>query len=317
MAGVPRGEGQWVAAAARVEPVSEEILLSFPVTGVLESIAVQEGQRVTAGTVVARVRDDVQQASLRRAQEQLAARRAALERLSAGARPERQQEARAEMLRARTVMENARREAERRQELVEQDHLAQEAAEQAWTRYRSARQQYEQARQQYLQTSTAREEDVAEGLAMVEQARAELDQALAVQNKTALYAPLNATVLRLHRREGEVVSEFYESPVMTVGDVTRLRLRAEVDEQDVDLVREGQEAYARADAFGAERFPGVVEDVGEIIGPKRIFTGEPRERKDRQVLEVLIRLDRQEGLLPGLRMDAFIRVDDEGSGQGE
>ncbi|WP_029897826.1 HlyD family secretion protein [Desulfohalovibrio reitneri] len=302
-------DGRWVAAAGRAEPLDEEILLSFEATGVIKEILVEEGRNVEPDTLLATLESEEEEAMLAQAENLVTAREAALDRMLSGARPEKQKEVLAELQRAQVTMRNARKEAERRQELVEQDLIDQETAERAWTEYQEAEQRYEAIRQQYQQTATGREEDIAEASALLEEAKARVDEARAALQNTELRTRRSVEILRIHRKEGEAVSEFFASPVMTVGDMSQLRLRAEVDESDVALVREGQPAYARADAYGDRRFPGVVIDVGEMVGPKRIQTGEPEERKDRRVLEVLIDFEGNPDIYPGLRMDAFIQVD--------
>ena len=107
---------------------------------------------------------------------------------------------------------------------------------------------------------------------------------------------------------GESVIASPDDPVVTVGDVSGLRVRAEVDELDVARVRVGQRAYARADAFGDRRFFGRVTQLGQALGKKHVRTEQPSERVDSKVLQVLIDLEEIGDLRPELRMDVFIQT---------
>jgi len=96
-----------------------------------------------------------------------------------------------------------------------------------------------------------------------------------------------------------------DQPIVTVGDLSRLNVRAEIDEADITKVAMGQPAYVTAESFGGRRFPGKVIRVGHMVGPKKVHTGEPSERTDTRVLEVLIQLETNT-LPPGLRVNSFI-----------
>ncbi len=119
-------------------------------------------------------------------------------------------------------------------------------------------------------------------------------------------APIDGVVLRKHRRAGETVSTQFESPVVTVADRSRLRVRVDVDEADVARLRVGQAAYVTAAAFGDRRFTGRVVRVGQLLGRKTVRTDEPAERVDTKVLETLIELADGRELPLGLRVQAFI-----------
>src|SRR5262249_31531309 len=135
-------------------------------------------------------------------------------------------------------------------------------------------------------------------------ARAGLREAQAMLHKTILRAPISGVVLRKHLRAGEAVAPGI--PVVTVADTSRLRVRAEVDEIDVGRVRQGQRGYVTAAAYRGRKFEGSVVRVGQMLGRKNFRTGDPNERVDTKVLEVLIELHGRPPLPVGLRVDAFL-----------
>jgi HlyD family secretion protein len=129
--------------------------------------------------------------------------------------------------------------------------------------------------------------------------------------KAAIRSPLTGVILRKHLNAGESVWNSPNSPsapIVTMADVTTLRVRAEVDETDVGKVRVGQRAYVTADAYGHQKFWGQVTRIGQVLGKKRIRTDEPTERLDAKILEALIEMDKGQELRLGLRVDAFIVV---------
>ena len=97
-------------------------------------------------------------------------------------------------------------------------------------------------------------------------------------------------------------------PLLTLGDEKVLRVRVDVDEDDVAKVRLGDRAYVSADAYVGRKFWGQVVRIGNEMGPKNLRTDEPTERVDKKILETLIQLDDGRELPVGLRVDSFILV---------
>ena len=114
----------------------------------------------------------------------------------------------------------------------------------------------------------SREENHARADADVALARAALDEARAMLEKTIVRAPIDGIVLRRNRRAGESVSTQFDSPIVTLADRSRVRVRMDVDESDVAHLRVGQPAYVTADAFGDRRFAGAVVRIGQVLGKK-------------------------------------------------
>ena len=122
-------------------------------------------------------------------------------------------------------------------------------------------------------------------------------------------SPLDAVVLRRYRKTGESVIAKDETPIVSLGATSRLRVRVDVDETDVNRLREGQKAWVRADAYGDRRFTGRVVRIGQILGPKNISTDRAAEKLDAKILETLVELDPGQTIPVGLRVDAYIQVD--------
>ena len=130
--------------------------------------------------------------------------------------------------------------------------------------------------------------------------------------KAIIRSPIDGIVLRKYRRAGELVSVYFDTPVITVGDVSRLRVRAEVDERDIGAITVGQKAVCLAEAYGDRQFTGFVSRVTKILGRKNIHTDDPAEKNDTRVLETLIDLDGHPPLPVGLRLDVFILTGPDG-----
>jgi HlyD family secretion protein len=140
-------------------------------------------------------------------------------------------------------------------------------------------------------------------------ARAELSLAEAALERTRLRAPSNGTALQINARVGETVAPSPESPLVVVGDVSSLRVRAELEERDIGKVHVGQGAVVRSDAFPGKDFEGTVSSSARALGPSKLGQRGPRRPTDIDVLEVIIDLKGQPPLLPGMRVDVFLKAE--------
>jgi HlyD family secretion protein len=303
-------QAKLIAAPGRVEPISEEINVSAEIRGKLKAVLVEEGDPVRRGEVIAELVNDDYRAQVAEAVARLQQKEAEMRRTVNGARHQERREALEKVKEAEAMLENARVEMERRQSLFEKGVIAREEADRAEREFKIARARLDGARERHdFIDDEAREEDRARAGADVALARAGLDEARARLEKTFVRSPIDGLVLRKHLKAGESVSEMRDTPIVTVADVSLLRVRVDVDETDVGKVRVGQAAYVTADAYGDRRFSGRIVRVSQVLGKKNVRTDDPAERVDTKVLETLIQLDEGSRLAAGLRVDAFIVLD--------
>ena len=283
-----------VAAAGRVEPASEERVVAAEATGRLAEVLAEEGDRVERGQTLAIIANDDRKARVAGAEARLA-------RLLNGARAEEKRQAHAAVREAAAVAVNAEAERDRRQSLVASGAIGREELDRAEREHRVAVARLDAARESLaLVEAESRVEDIAA-------ARAALDEARALLEKTIVRSPIAGVVTRRHRNGGESVVE--TAPVFTVADTSIRRVRAEIDETDVARIALGRRAHVMADAFGSRRFEGRVVRVGLSLGRKLVTTDEPAERRDTKVLEALIELEDGGDLPLNLRVDVYITAD--------
>lgn len=147
-----------------------------------------------------------------------------------------------------------------------------------------------------LEVATAEAEVVTQRVAL-ENARIALDD-------TQVRAPASGTILTRRVEPGQVIS----SPTMDVGggsllltmaDLTQVRVRTRVDETDIGKIAPGLAAEVTVASFPGRHFHGTVEKI------------EPQAVVEQNVtlFPVLITLDNTDGLLrPGMNVDAQFNV---------
>ena len=144
-------------------------------------------------------------------------------------------------------------------------------------------------------------------------ARADLRSAELALERTRVRAPADGTVLNVLARVGETAVPSPDSAVVVFGDLSSLRLRAEVEERDAAKVHVGQRVVVKADAFPDKTFEGSVTSISQSLGAPRIATRGPRRPNDVEVVEVMVALDGHPPLFTGMRVDTFFKLDDQAS----
>lgn len=299
----------YIAAAGRVEPAGEEIKIGSEMDGKLARVLVDEGDDVRRGQVLAVLTNGDYQARVSIAKATVDERRAALDRLRNGARDEEKLESEAQLREALAQMQTALSERDRRQTLLDRGAISRSEYDLTARDYETARARVDAARERLkLVRRQTRIEDLHRAEAELGEAEANVQEAQALLEKTYIRAPIDGRVLRRYRKSGESVSGKGDTPIVSLGDLGRLRVRVDVDEVDVAKLHVGQSAWVTADAYNGRKFTGHVVRIGQALGRKNVRTDEPSERVDTKILETLVELDPGQQLPIGLRVDAFLEV---------
>lgn len=299
-------EAARIEASGTVE--AREADLGFQVAGRIESVAVREGDRVTAGQVLAVLDTAELAARYGGAIAQLAAARALLAELERGARPEEIAQARAAEAAAAQRLEGARRDLERVRALHDGGAVSREALDKATTAFEVAQAQYDQAREGLRMVERGpRRERIDAARAQVRQAEAAVAQLQAALAGAVVRAPFPGVVTIRHREPGEVVSPGL--PVVTVMDPADRWVRIFVREDRVGRVTLGARASISSDAYPDRRYEGRVSFIASQaeFTPKNVQTAEERVKLVYAV-KVAITGDAAGDLKPGVPADVVLEV---------
>lgn len=295
-----------------VEPAQRETHVAAQATALVKAVHVTEGQQVKSGEVLVELVSDVEAAALAAAEADLEGERASMARTLKGLRIEDVDAAQADADAARSRAQLSAGVLERTEQLSKTgattaDELDR-AKRQAQADEANARALEARAR---AASAGSRREDVAVARARLAGAEARVAEARATLERLTVRAPLDAEVLQVKVRPGELYSSQGEAALVVLGDTRRLRVRMDVDERDVARVRVGAPAYVQTDAWGDRRFPGRVVEIARRFGRKNVSTDDPTEKNDTRVLETLIELDSNEALIPGQRVTCFVTATSE------
>jgi HlyD family secretion protein len=304
LAACGQDNGAGIEASGTVEATEAD--LGFQAPGRIDSIFVQEGARVAAGTRVAVL--DLREASARReaASAQLAAQRARLAELERGYRPEEVSQARAALRATEQRLADASRDRTRARNLFQGGAISQQALDGAETGYALAEAERDRVRDQLqLLESGPRTEQIAAQRAVVAAARASVEQAEAAVAFGEIVAPFPGTVMRRLREPGEVVGA--GTPVVTVSNPDDRWVRIYVRQDEVGRVALGQPAEIRVDSYADRVFTGNVSFIADEaeFTPRNVQT---KEERVKLVYRVKVRVtgDTAVVLKPGLSADVVL-----------
>ncbi len=109
-------------------------------------------------------------------------------------------------------------------------------------------------------------------------------------------SPIAGTIIEKNYKLGDTLEA--GKPLCTIFDLSYLTLTLNIDELDISQVEVGQEVNITADAVPGNRYTGVVTKVNINGSTAGGVTSYP----------VTIRIDKTDGLLPGMNVDATITI---------
>jgi RND family efflux transporter MFP subunit len=226
----PSGEGGAATAVLQATgyvTARRQATVSAQITGTLAEVLIEEGERVEAGQVLARVEDTAQQANLGQAQAQLA-------------------QARAQVGQYQAQLAQARRDLVRQQDLIGRKLVSQQSVEAANLQVDSLTAQLI-SQQRYVDLASAQ----------LRSAQVQLDY-------TIVRAPFAGVIIAKAAQVGEIVSPlsagggFTRTGVGTIVDMDSLEIEVDVNESYINRVKAGAPAQAVLDAYQNWTIPAKV-----------------------------------------------------------
>jgi HlyD family secretion protein len=281
-----------LACPGRVEGASEVINVGAGADGVLAEIRVIEGQAVRAGDILAVIDRRDLNAELSAARAQADEARQARARIARGSRDEERRQAEAEVSAVQATLRQTQLRYDRYEKLFHQGVISEDQRDEAKKNLEVAEANLRAGvKHKELIDAPPLPEELERADAGVRAADERARIVTAQLEKAFVKAPISGTVLKTFMRPGETFSTFTPQPILSLADVARFRVRAEVDERDIGRIQVGQGVMVLSDSFQSGKLTGTVGSVGSQMGRKKVRTGDPAEKADRDVLEVLIDLD--------------------------
>ena len=157
------------------------------------------------------------------------------------------------------------------------------------------------------------EADKTVSKAAVAMADSQLESTKIQLERLTVRALSDGEILQVNVRPGQFAAALWNQALVVIGDINRLHVRVDIDENDVPLFKADSQAVARLRGRPGVSFPIKLYKIEPYIIPKKSLTGDNAERVDTRVLQVVYALpdNPKVPLYVGQQMDVFIeRVDD-------
>ncbi len=318
-----------ITASGTIAPV-QTVNLSPKTPSRIAELSVEQGDRVQAGQVVARMENNELQAQRAQAVASLEEAQQRLNQLKVGTRVEEVRQSESEVARAQgeidrvrgqiadaqSQLEFARIQTRRQRELASQGAIAANALDEFLRKERSAQEalnqvraqlsqsqaQYSQAVQQLAQKRNgATREEIAQAEARVASAVAQVKQVDSNLADTVIRAPFAGQITQRYASVGAFVTPTTSASATSSATSTSivalasdLEVLAKVPEVDISNIKQGQSVEVKVDAFRQEVFKGRVR----LIAPEAVI--------DRDVTSFQVRiqlLSGQSKLRSGMNAD--------------
>ena len=149
-------------------------------------------------------------------------------------------------------------------------------------------------------------------------AKAGLDNAVALLEKTTIVSPLDGTITTLNSQLGERVLGTVQNAgtdIMIISDLSAMEARVDIGEMDVVLVQPGQKSRLEVDSYKNRKFTGIVSQVANSSEGLNATSalgmsggGSSSSGQSATQFQVRIRVSDKEAFRPGMSVTATIET---------
>jgi len=270
--------------------------LHAPFTGVCRNVGVHAGDSLKAGQPILTVENPSLESDLAAARAEFDTAAADLQNIRRGPSKEEMNQAEAEISRLQKELEGATKSLETSEWLLKRDAVSRYEVEQG---HRAV----DRLRESLAAATTHRDDikarfteaDLKRANSRVEAARSRMELLEGDISRAVVRAPSNGTLYHFDIKDGAYVTA--AESLGTFADLSRMRVRAFVDEPELGLITKGSDVTIRWDAHSGEEWKGKVQFI-----PSEVVT-----HGTRSVAEVFCSIESARGsLIPNVNVDVEI-----------
>lgn len=281
--------------------------VGFKVAGHVDRRLVDEGDSVKKGQIIANLETADLELDVANVHAQLLVAQATLAQLINGSRPQDISASQAALRSVKADQQNAEVEYRRMQQLFTHGAVSEQDRDRSKTAYAIANAHVDQAAQQLsVVVEGPRREEIDLAAARVKQVKQLLKLAQTRLAYAKIAAPVDGVVLSKNIEVGEYVSP--GTPVVTIGDMNKVWLKAYIAEADLGKVKLGQKVAVTTDTYSNKVYNGIIGFIASEaeFTPKNIQTTEERVKLVYRIKIMIENIDHE--LKPGMPADAVIQL---------
>jgi len=238
-----------VSASGTVQPVTE-VKLAPEVSGEITDLKIQDGDSVSLGDVLVKIRPDVWLSQLERSEASLSQQKANLE------------SARASLARAEATFMRAEQDYKRQERLWNEKVISEADWQLAQQNYKVSQNDLKSA----AQTLEAAKY-------VVRSTNATVKESLENVRRTTVYAPMKGIVSKLNVKKGERVvgtAQMAGTEMLRIADLNKMEVRVNVNENDIVRVHLNDSVLIDVDSYTSieKQFTGIVTNIANTAKDK-------------------------------------------------
>lgn len=242
-----------ITANGKIQPETE-VKISPDVSGEIVALYVKEGDSVTKGQLLLKIKPDIYISGRDRAA--------------------------ASVNTAKSAYQNALARLAQSKAQFEQNKLAYERSKKLWQEKAISQSDWESAMSTYEMSKSdveAAKQNVKSAEYNIKSADASLKEANENLVKTSIYAPMSGIVSALNVEKGERVvgtSMMAGTEMLRIADLSRMEVKVDVNENDIVRVKVGDTALIEVDAYLDQKFKGVVTEISNSANTTNVSSAD-------------------------------------------
>jgi HlyD family secretion protein len=262
--------GATVLSATGYIVAHHTINVNSKVTGRLEWIGVEKGDKVKEGQVLVRLEDQEFRAAYEQAKGGLQNAQAYLDELQHGSRPEEIQQAQHNLDEARATLTNDKLTLDRTKELAASGVVSRQQLDDATAKFQADQERANSLEKSFqLAHIGPRAEEIARAQGALTQAQGQLDYAKSQLDATVIRAPVTGTILDRTAEKGELITAQFASgsaggpqgSVVSLADLNDLQVELDIAQADFARLTPAQKAIVTTDAYPDKQYDGFIEQM--------------------------------------------------------
>jgi HlyD family secretion protein len=236
-----RDISETVSASGKIKP-HIEVKISPEVSGEVVELPIKEGDVVKKGQLLCKIRPDILQSELDRAEAANSTQKATIGN-------------------AKQILAQAQATFDNQASIYKRDKALYDTKVITTAEFEAARASYDGAKA----ALEADKQNVIGSTFGLAQSQASVKEAADNLIKTTIYAPVDGVVSKLSIEKGERVlgtQQFAGTEMMTISDLSQLDVNVDVNENDINRIQLGDSSKIEVDAFLGKTFTGVVTEIG-------------------------------------------------------
>lgn len=300
---VVKGSIENKVMASGMVKAKQEVTLFSPNNGTLLQFNVQEGDNVTANQVIARIDVTDLSSEIASIDAQIASQQAELNRVKSGKEPETIAQQEERVRQEKEKVDSAQKEYNRTKQLVEAGASPATELDKAKDSLSQAQSSLKMSQSELaLNKKGPKSTDIASVQAQINQLQVKKAELTKQSSQSTVVAPFSGTVLKVDAKNGQAVMKGTE--MITMGDLSKLQVVADINESDVKEIQVGQKALVSGTSMGKEKAAATVIRISPLA--TKIQKGETTGKTK---VNVTLELDQAVSVLkPGFNVDVDIMI---------